>query len=479
MAFGAIKIFGPTLRRRLLSNMGEGAPPTAEYFDYTLGNSLVLDNRVVFWNPALSAFYHKAETSGVATDVSICLYVIEDNSAGAQIRLVGDLIRRTAFTTGTTIETFDPPRNTEVFSGNITKGYMVNNRLANGATDEPRRFARFTSSIGQHKRISLLHTSSFNFSTGSTNDTNFPSAKMYGAANTGGDFGDQGGATTFQHEWFRSTDLDSAGLPYLEINVHSAARGTDGGGSFSLVRTIQLVGVDYKILDNAIHGLGVPTNSDGVSFMHTVNLSTGKDELLVCNGHTIVKFDGFGYNTIDTNSDNNVLQSAAVNINTNKQGMISYFDATEKFMDVLMFNVTCASTSSIEIDMGELFTIDLSNQSKPRLGQGNKNGRLMLSTTDNGTNTYVRTLQSNSINNLRMCNGVSDTDTAVISDHTCLNRFVDTAGLDNFLFLMTYSTNANTLNVRGIIRSTAASVAYVNAGYVFADSSTDYVEDTI
>jgi hypothetical protein len=242
---------------------------------------------------------------------------------------------------------------------------------------------------------------------------------------------------------------------------------------------VKLIGVDYKILDNAIHGLGVPTNSDGVSFMHTVNLNTGQDELLVCNGHTIVKFDGFGYNTIDNNSDNNVLQSAAVNINTNKQGMISYFDATEKFMDVLMFNVTCASTSSIEIDVGELFTIDLSNQFKPRLGQGNKDGRLMLTTTDNGTNTYVRTLQSNSINNLRLCNGVSDTDTAVISDHTCMNRFVDAAGLDNFLFLMTYSASARTLNVRGITRSTAASVAYVNAGYVFADSSTDYVEDTV
>jgi len=481
MAFGAIKIFGPTLRRIILANMGEGAPPTAEYFDYTLGNSLVLDNRVVFWNPALSAFYHKAETDGVATDVSICLYVIEDNSAGAPIRLVGDIIRRTAFTTGTTIETFDPTDNIEVFSGNITKGYMVNNRLANGPDHEPKRFARFIDSLGAHKKIGLSHTSSFNFSASSSTDTTFfnTGVQMYGAANTGGDFGNQGGSTTFQHEWFRSTDLDSAGLPYLEVDVHSAARGSDGNGTFTYVRTVQLIGVDYKILDNAIHGLGVPANSDGVSFMHTVNLNTGEDELLVCNGHTIAKFDGFKYNTIDTNSDNNVLQSAAVNINTNKQGMISYFDATEKFMDVLMFNVTCASTSSIEIDLGELFTIDLSNQSKPRLGQGNKDGRLMLITTDNGTNTYVRTLQSNSINNLRMCNGVSDTDTAVISDHTCLNRFVDAAGLDNFLFLMTYSASARTLNVRGIVRSAAASVAYVSAGYVFADSSTDYVKDTV
>ena len=443
MALGTQRMFGSAASSKLPP--GVGLVPNSSAFTYSVGTAVELSNTANFWNPACSAADHGSEDAGEANNPkSLHIY---GESTDVKTRLVytsfadQNDISQTAEITVKSSYTSN--------ANNFRTAYHTMNRQSSGGTDPMKGRWRVDASDQKHTGY-LYFTGALNFE---DDDVALPTVTystetFYGAANTGG-------STAYYHEWINSQD--SAGSPELTVHVFQTPRAFNAApntaGNYVFESTIVLSGYAYEPMPDCVQGLGVPANSKGCSFMFAVNSNTGKEELIVCNGYVITRFTNvFDYTGITISSDEDVLQSAAVDTG-DSQGIVSYFDSVTDKLDVKMFTVSCANTSTIAVTYStKVFTIALTGEGKPRLGQGNMDGRLMLSSTNGSTTVYVRTLQSTGINNLSVSNSVSTTHTHTITDHTCMNRFKDAAGLDNILFLVCYAQSNSTLAVRAIKR---------------------------
>jgi hypothetical protein len=237
------------------------------------------------------------------------------------------------------------------------------------------------------------------------------------------------------HEWYRDTSGD--------LNVRINLTTKDFTTAYSETANITLSSAPTYIdsLKDCINGLGTIANSRGVSFMFNVNTSTGKDELVICNGYVIQRIqDIFGYTGISSSSNIDSIHSVTVNKST-CQGAISFWNDSTKKLDVAFFTVTCPNTTTITVTWGSLFTHTLTENTKPRLGKGTNAGRFNISSVSTSANTLnVITVDSSGVNNMVVSNTAALTGYAnTITEHTCMTRFADGAGGNNTLFAAIYS----------------------------------------
>jgi len=440
MALGTQRMFGSAASSKLPPGAGLVADSSA--FTYSVSSAVELSNTANFWNPACSHTDHNNEDSGEAvTPHGFHMYGESTDVKGRRVS--------TEYSDQTTIAQDSEQTVKSGYTSNANNfrtAYHTLNRQSSGATLSMK--GRWRVDASDQKYTGYVNGHAFQTDAVALPTVTYSTETFYGAGNSGG-------STAYYHEWINSQD--SAGSPELTVHVFQTPRNKadppNTPADYVFESTIVLSGYSYEPMSDCVQGLGVPANSKGCTFMFAVNSNTGKEELIVCNGYVITRFTNvFDYSGITISSDADVLQSAAVDTG-DSQGIVSYFDSVTDKLDVKMFTVSCANTSTIAVTYStKVFTVALTGEGKPRLGQGNMDGRLMLSSTNGSTTVYVRTLQSTGINNLSVSNSVSTTHTHTITDHTCMNRSKDAAGLDNILFLVCYAQSNSTLAVRAIKR---------------------------
>jgi hypothetical protein len=384
-----------------------GTAPGSNSFTYTNGSGSVVSSAISQWNPACAYSTHQAESSGSA-----------NNPATVSIFLdTSNIVRRRhyyrSFTgTGTSITSVAAVILQDPMAGTFSKMYLAQPKLDRSTSGRGRWRVDSSSQLyGGHIWNGT--------STGVTSTTTalptftYGSQTFFGSATTG-----NGSETQYHHEWFQDGSD-------IKVNVWSSPR--DFTTEFTHIGTFTSASVTYyDSINDTVKGMGSPANTRGISFMFNVNTSTGKDELVICNGYVITRVQNiFGYSSITSTSNHDVLQSVSVSI-TNNQGAISFFNNTTKKMDIAMFTVSCPDTSTISVTWGSLFTTSaLTGESLARLGKGNFADRFYLVTTNGGSNANIRAVTSTGVNNLTLSNTHTISSGGTITDLTMLGRFKD------------------------------------------------------
>lgn len=392
---------------------GTGTAPGSNSFTYTTGTGVTVSSVVSQWNPACAYSIQQAESGGQANNpATVSIFLDTSNNVTRRHHY------RSGTGTGTTITAVAAVTLAPTVSGTFSKMYVAQYRLDRGAAGRGRwRTDTTTALYGGH----LWNGTS----TGVTSTTTalptftYGSQTFFGAATTG--TSDQ---TQYHHEWFQDGSD-------TKVNVWSCPK--DFTTEFTHVGTFTSSSVSYYgITNDTVKGMGSPANTRGLSFMFNVNTSTGKDELVICNGYVISRIQNiFGYSTITSTSQHDTLQSVTVSI-TNNQGAISFFNNTTKKMDIAMFTVSCPDTSTITVTWGSLFTTSaLTDQALVRLCKGNFSDRFYIASVSTSNTAVVRAVTSTGVNDLTLSNTSTLNVGNTIVDLTMLGRMKDGNGNDS------------------------------------------------
>jgi hypothetical protein len=390
-----------------------GTAPGSNSFTYTNGAGSVVSNVVSQWNPACAYSIQQAESGGQANNPStVSIFLDTSNIVSRRHHYRASTGTGTSITAVTAVILQNP------MAGTFSKMYLAQYRLDRGNAGRGRWRVDSSSQLygghiwnGTSTGVSSTTTALPTFTYGSQT--------FFGAATTG--TGDQ---TQYHHEWFQDGSD-------IKVNVWSSPK--DFTTEFTHIGTFTSSSVTYyNSINDTVKGMGSPANTRGISFMFNVNTSTGKDELVICNGYVITRVQNiFGYSSITSTSNHDVLQSVSVSI-TNNQGAISFFNNTTKKMDIAMFTVSCPDTSTITVTWGSLFTTSaLTGESLARLGKGNFSDRFYIATTNGGSSANIRAVTSTGVNNLTLSNTHTIGSGGTITDLTMLGRMKDSNGADS------------------------------------------------
>jgi hypothetical protein len=441
MPFGAFRL--NTLSLNLeeaiagLFTEGTGTAPDTNTYTYTVGTAVTAATDVDYWTPEASYAYFNAESGGLASNPGINLVFAR----------AGQLRRRLAYRSGTGTGT----GLTQIAEVSIGGSY----------TGAPSRMFVVAPRYGQNsfpRGRYLMHSdgsaaiAGYFWNPASTTQNSASALLSWHSTAThqyfGGSMGNIGtsSSTFYYHEWYKDVSGN------LRVAVNSVPQDLTSG--YTETANLSISTSDYILsMKDCVKGLGSPANTRGVSFMFNVNQTTGRDELVICNGYVIERIENiFAYSGINSAATIDNIHSLSVNKSTN-QGMISFWNNTTKKMDMAFFTVSCPDTTTINVTWGNLFTYTITGDSKPRLGKGNNQGRFVLtSISSTDTSLNVRTMNSTGINDLTVSNAASLSYADTIVEHTCLNRPIDNNGTDNTLFAGVLLAN-NTLTARAINRA--------------------------
>lgn len=425
MPLGAFRL--NTLSRYLapvggnLFTEGTGSAPSSNSYTYTVGTGVSVASNVAYFSPEGAYTSHMAEASGAASSPGINMIWADTGVAR----------RRYAYTaggTGTSLTQTTPTSMGGSYTGAPNRMFVTGHRFDAGSSNWCRgRYMMYSSGSAPSTTGYFWNPSSTGQSHTAASLTwhSTTSHVYYGGVMTG-----IGAETFYNHEWYRDSSNN------LTVRVNTAPK--DFTTAYTETASITLASNTHiNDLKDCVKGMGAPTNTRGISFMFNVNTSTGKDELLICNGYVITKVQNiFGYSGISGSATIDNINSVTVS-KSNNHGAISYWNNTTKKLDIAMFTVSCPNTTTINVTWGGLFTQTLTGESRARLGKGNSAGRFMISTINSaGTGLAVRTVNSTGVNNLTISNSASvGTAYSNIQEHTVINRFIDGSGADNTLYV--------------------------------------------
>ena len=404
---------------------GTGTAPGSNSFTYTMGTGVTVSSVVSQWNPACAYSTHQAESSGQASNpLTTSIFLDTSNIVTRRHHY------RSGAGTGTTITAVTAVQLQNPMAGTFSKIYLTQPKLDRSTSGRGRwRTDSTTALYGGH----IWNGTSTG--TGATTTAlptfSYGSQTFFGAATTG-----TGSETQYHHEWFQDGSD-------IKVNVWSSPR--DFTTEFTHIDTFTSSSVTYKNnMNDTVKGMGSPVNTRGISFMFNVNTSTGKDELVICNGYVITRVQNiFGYSTITNLTQHDTLQSVTVSI-TNNQGAISFFNNTTKKIDIAMFTVSCPDTSTITVTWGSLFTTSvLTDQSLVRLCKGNFSDRFYIASVSTSNTAVFRAVTSTGVNNLTLSNTSTLNVGNNIVDLTMLGRFKDSNSNDShaqWLYIMVGNT---------------------------------------
>lgn len=418
---------------------GAGSAASTNTYTFTVGTAATITSSAAYFSPECAYTNHMSESGGVASSPGINLVWAQEGVAYRRLAYRSSTGTGVALTQGTATSMGGS------YTGSPSRMFVVGSRYDAGSSNWTRgRYLMYSSGAAA--------TAGYFWNASSTGQSNTAASLTWHSTAThiyyGGTMTGVGSAESFfYHEWYRDSSNN------LVVKVNSAPKNfTTVYTETATVTTTSQTHISN--LKDCVKGLGAPANTRGISFMFNVNTTSGKDELIICNGYvTRVIQNIFGYTGITGSATIDNIHSVTVSKFGN-QGAISYWNNTTKKLDIAMFTVSCPNTTTIDVTWGSLFTHTMTNESKARLGKGNSAGRFTITTVNSANSGLsMRVVNSTGVNNLTISSSVATIGTTYtnIVEHTAINRFIDGANGDNTMFVAVL--NGTTLYAHAINRA--------------------------